>query len=155
MVTGDNEKTARAVALQVGIEKVHAGVKPSEKLDIVRRYQSEGAKVVMVGDGMNDAAALKGADVGIAMGSGTDLAIDSADIVITKGGVSKIVDAVEISRLTFKVIKQNLFWAFFYNVVAIPTAMMGLLHPVIAEVAMALSSITVVLNSSKISREIR
>jgi len=155
MVTGDNEKTARAVALQVGIEEVHAGVKPSEKLDIVRRYQSEGAKVVMVGDGMNDAAALKGADVGIAMGSGTDLAIDSADIVITKGGVSKIVDAVEISRLTFKVIKQNLFWAFFYNVVAIPTAMMGLLHPVIAEVAMALSSITVVLNSSKISREIR
>lgn len=153
MVTGDNEKTARAVASQVGIEEVYADVKPSEKLDIVRRYQSEGVKVVMVGDGMNDAAALKGADVGIAIGSGTDLAIDSADIVITKGGVSKIVDAMKISRLTFKVIKQNLFWAFFYNVVAIPSAMMGLLHPVIAEAAMAFSSITVVLNSSKISRK--
>ena len=155
MVTGDNEKTARAVGTRVGIKEIFAGVKPSEKLDIVRRYQAEGVKVVMVGDGMNDAAALKGADVGIAIGSGTDLAIDSADIVITKGGISRIVDAVEISKLIFKVIKQNLFWAFFYNTVAIPAAMMGLLHPVIAEIAMAFSSITVVLNSSKISRKER
>jgi len=152
MITGDNEKTARAVAKTVGIEEVYSQVKPSDKLDIVRRYQSKGFKVVMVGDGMNDAAALKGADVGIAIGSGTDLAIDSADIIITKGGIYKIVDAISISKLTFKVIKQNLFWAFFYNTVAIPMAMAGLLHPVIAEIAMAISSITVVLNSSKISK---
>ncbi|KAF2959502.1 heavy metal translocating P-type ATPase [Thermotoga sp. 38H-to] len=150
MITGDNEKTARAVARRLGIEKFHAGVKPSEKLDLVRYYQAQGKKVAMVGDGMNDAAALKGADVGIAIGSGTDLAIDSADIIITKGGISKVVDAIEISRKTFKIIKQNLFWAFFYNVVAIPMAMMGLLHPVIAELAMAFSSITVTLNSMRV-----
>jgi len=152
MITGDNEKTAWAVAKTVGIEEVYSQVKPSDKLDIVRKYQSKGSKVVMVGDGMNDAAALKGADVGIAIGSGTDLAIDSADIIITKGGIYKIVDVISISKLTFKVIKQNLFWAFFYNTVAIPMAMAGLLHPVIAEIAMAVSSITVVLNSLRIGK---
>ncbi|PLV59058.1 cation-translocating P-type ATPase [Thermotoga sp. KOL6] len=152
MITGDNEKTAKAVARRLGIEKFHAGVKPSEKLDLVRTYQTHGKKVAMVGDGMNDAAALKGADVGIAIGSGTDLAIDSADIIITKGGISKVVDAIEISRKTFKIIKQNLFWAFFYNVVAIPMAMMGLLHPVIAELAMAFSSITVTVNSMRVRK---
>ncbi|SHH44497.1 heavy metal translocating P-type ATPase [Thermosipho atlanticus] len=151
MVTGDNEKTASIVAKQVGIETVYAQVKPHEKLDIIREYQVSGNKVLMVGDGMNDAAALKGADVGIAIGSGTDLAIDNADIIITQEGISKIVDAIKISRLTFSVIKQNLFWAFFYNVVAIPLAMLGLLHPAIAEAAMAFSSITVILNSSKIN----
>ncbi|ACJ74863.1 heavy metal translocating P-type ATPase [Thermosipho africanus Ob7] len=151
MVTGDNEKTAKIVAEKVGIEKVHSQVKPDEKLEIVRKYQVEGNKVLMVGDGMNDAAALKGADVGIAIGSGTDLAIDNADIIITKEGISKIVDAIYISNLTFKVIKQNLFWAFFYNIIAIPMAMLGLLHPAIAEAAMAFSSITVILNSSKIN----
>ncbi|MDI3472813.1 MAG: P-type Cu+ transporter [Thermotogaceae bacterium] len=152
MITGDNQKTARAVAKFVGIDEVYAQVRPADKLDIVRKYQAKGMKVVMAGDGMNDAAALKGADVGIAIGSGTDLAIDSADIIITKGGVYRIVDAIKISKKTFRVIKQNLFWAFFYNVVAIPMAMAGLLHPVIAEIAMAISSITVVLNSMKISR---
>ncbi|ABV34006.1 heavy metal translocating P-type ATPase [Pseudothermotoga lettingae] len=152
MITGDNETTAKAVANKVGIDEVYSNVKPQDKLDIVRRYQAKGLKVVMIGDGMNDAGALKGADVGIAVGSGTDLAIDSADVIITKGGISKIVDTIEISKRTFKIIKQNLFWAFFYNVIAIPSAMAGLLHPVIAEIAMALSSITVTLNSLRISK---
>ncbi|MEJ5230399.1 MAG: heavy metal translocating P-type ATPase [Pseudothermotoga sp.] len=155
MLTGDNHTAAMAVANKVGIQKVYSNVKPQDKLDIVRTFQAKGFKVIMVGDGMNDAGALKGADVGIAVSSGTDLAIDSADIIITKGGVSKIVDAIEISKRTFKIIKQNLFWAFFYNVVAIPSAMAGLLHPVIAEIAMALSSITVTLNSSRASKLVK
>ncbi|MDN5335397.1 MAG: P-type Cu+ transporter [Synergistales bacterium] len=153
MATGDNEKTARAVADQVGIDVVHAGVRPERKLDIVRGYQAEGKKVMMVGDGMNDAAALKGADIGIAIGSGMDLAIDSADVVIVRGGLSKVVSAVGISLKTFKVIGQNLFWAFLYNIVAIPLAMAGLLHPAVAEAAMAFSSISVVLNSMRIKWE--
>lgn len=104
----------------------------------------------MAGDGMNDAAALKGADVGAAVGSGTDLAIDSADVIIVKGGISRIADAVSISRKTFSVIRQNLFWAFAYNLVAIPLAMAALLHPVIAEGAMTLSSVSVILNSMRV-----
>lgn len=150
MATGDNERTARAVARQVGITHLHAGVRPENKLDIVRGYQTEGKKVMMIGDGMNDAAALKGADIGIAVGSGMDLAIDSADVVIVTGGLSKVVSAISISRRTFRIIGQNLFWAFLYNVVSIPLAMAGLLHPAIAEAAMALSSISVVLNSMRI-----
>ncbi|MGI6253352.1 MAG: heavy metal translocating P-type ATPase [Aminivibrio sp.] len=150
MATGDNEKTAKAVAARVGISEIHAGVRPDEKLDLVRRLQSRGGKVLMTGDGMNDAAALKGADIGVAIGSGTDLAIDNADIVIVKGGISRLADAVSISRKTFTVIRQNLFWAFAYNVVAIPLAMAALLHPVIAEGAMAFSSISVILNSMRV-----
>jgi Cu+-exporting ATPase len=150
MATGDNERTARAVARQVGITHLHAGVRPENKLDIVRGYQTEGKKVMMIGDGMNDAAALKGADIGIAVGSGMDLAIDSADVVIVTGGLSKVVSAISISRRTFRIIGQNLFWAFLYNVVSIPLAMAGLLHPAIAEAAMAFSSISVVLNSMRI-----
>lgn len=150
MATGDNERTARAVARQVGITYLHAGVRPENKLDIVRGYQAEGKKVMMIGDGMNDAAALKGADIGIAVGSGMDLAIDSADVVIVTGGLSKVVSAISISRRTFRIIGQNLFWAFLYNVVSIPLAMAGLLHPAIAEAAMAFSSISVVLNSMRI-----
>jgi len=150
MATGDNERTAKAVAAQVGIDDVYAGVRPENKLDIVRAYQAEGKKVMMIGDGMNDAAALKGADIGIAVGSGMDLAIDSADVVIVTGGLSKVVDAVSISRRTFRIIGQNLFWAFLYNAGSIPLAMAGLLHPAIAEAAMAFSSISVVLNSMRI-----
>ncbi|MEN3009103.1 cation-translocating P-type ATPase [Pseudothermotoga sp.] len=153
MVTGDNERTAQSVAKKLGIEKVHSGLKPQEKLELVRYYQSMRKKVAMVGDGMNDAAALKAADVGIAMGSGTDIAMESADVIIVRGGISKVVEAVEISNKTFKKIKQNLFWAFFYNVVAIPSAMMGLLHPLLAETAMILSSITVTINSLSLRRE--
>lgn len=154
MLTGDNEKTARDVAEQVGIEEIHSGVLPGEKLDILRSYQARGKKVLMIGDGINDAAALKGADIGMAIGSGMDLAIDSADIVIIRGGLSKALECIRISGKTFRVIRQNLFWAFLYNIVAIPVAMAGLLHPAMAEAAMAMSSISVVLNSLRIGKEV-
>ena len=150
LVTGDNEITAKTVAKALGIDEVHWGVRPEDKMSIVRDYQATGKKVMMTGDGMNDAAALKAADVGVAMGSGTDLAIDSADVVILQGGAAKVVSLIEISKETFGVIRQNLKWAFGYNVVAIPLAMSGLLHPIIAEGAMALSSISVIINSLRI-----
>lgn len=150
LVTGDNEITAKTVAKALGIDEVHWGVRPEDKMIIVRDYQATGRKVMMTGDGMNDAAALKAADVGVAMGSGTDLAIDSADVVILQGGAAKVVSLIEISKETFRVIRQNLKWAFGYNVVAIPLAMSGLLHPIIAEGAMALSSISVIINSLRI-----
>jgi len=150
LVTGDNEITAKTVAKALGIDEVHWGVRPEDKMSIVRDYQATGKKVMMTGDGMNDAAALKAADVGVAMGSGTDLAIDSADVVILQGGAAKVVSLIEISKETFRVIRQNLKWAFGYNVVAIPLAMSGLLHPIIAEGAMALSSISVIINSLRI-----
>jgi len=152
MVTGDNEVTARAVARQVGITEVLSGVRPEDKLDIVRTYQAQGKKVLMIGDGINDAAALKGADIGMAIGSGMDLAIDSADIVVMSGGITKALESIKISERTFKVITRNLFWAFLYNIIAIPVAMAGLLHPAIAETAMAFSSISVVLNSLTIRK---
>ena len=150
MATGDNPGAARVVGEQIGISRIYAGVRPEEKLDIVRTLQGEGRRVAMVGDGMNDAAALKGADVGLAMGSGTDLAMESADIVVVRGHVDRVLEALEISRSTFRVIRQNLFWAFAYNFVAIPLALLGVLHPVIAEAAMGLSSISVILNSLRI-----
>jgi Cu+-exporting ATPase len=152
MATGDNETTARIVAGTVGIEEVYAGIKPEDKLNLIHKLRAQGKKVLMVGDGMNDAAALKGSDIGVAIGSGTDLAIDSADMIIVRGGISKITELVRISRKTFTVIRQNLFWAFVYNIIAIPLAMLGLLHPAIAELAMAFSSITVVVNSLQIKR---
>ncbi|MFN6992161.1 MAG: heavy metal translocating P-type ATPase, partial [Fervidobacterium sp.] len=155
MVTGDNENTAKYIAKITRIEEIYAGAKPEDKLNVVRSYQSKGKKVIMVGDGINDAAALKSADIGIAVGSGSDLAIDSSDIIITKGGISRIVDAVLISKATFKAIKQNLTFAFFYNILAIPLAMLGFLHPVIAESAMALSSITVILNTLRVKKRIQ
>ena len=152
MVTGDDEITARVVAEETGIEKIYAGVKPEEKLEIVRDYQSHGKKVLMIGDGINDAASLKGADIGVAMGGGADLALDSADIVIIKKGISGLIDSINISVSIFKIIQQNLFWAFLYNTLAIPMAMLGLLHPAIAEGAMVFSSITVILNSLRIQK---
>ncbi len=151
MATGDGMSTALSIAKEAGIDDVHWEVRPENKLDIVQSAQSKGAKVIMAGDGINDAAALKGAHVGIAMGGGMDLAVDSADIVILKGGLSKIVSAVRISDKTWHIIRQNLFGAFFYNIVAVPMAMLGLLHPIVAEFAMAASSITVILNSLRIS----
>jgi len=150
MLSGDNHETALAIARRVGIDKVYSEMKPQDKLNIIRDYQEKGSKVLMVGDGINDAASLKGADIGVAIGEGADLAVDNADMVIVKGGLSRIVDTIEISQKTFYVIKQNLFWAFFYNCMMIPLAMAGLLHPAIAEGAMAVSSITVILNSLRI-----
>ena len=152
MVTGDNRKTAAAIARQVGIGDVRSEVRPEEKSAIVRDFQIGGHIVGMVGDGINDAAAIKNADLGVAIGTGTDLAIESGDIVIIRGELSRVIDAIAISRLTHRTIKQNLFWAFLYNVVAIPLAMLGLLHPLIAEIAMTFSSLNVIINSARINK---
>ncbi len=153
MMSGDNLRTARAIAGQAGIEKVIAGVMPDQKASEIKQIQAETGPVAMVGDGINDAPALAQADVGIALGTGTDVAIESGDITLVRGELGAVVSAVKLSRATFRKIKQNLFWAFFYNVVAIPTAMLGLLHPVMAPIAMALSSITVVSNSIRLQWE--
>ena len=152
MLTGDNEGTARAIAARVGITQVEAGLLPDTKLERIRRQQEEGKKIVMVGDGINDAPALTQADVGVAIGTGTDIAIEAADVTVVRGDLESVVRAVRIARRTFAIIRQNLFWAFFYNLVAVPIAMLGLLHPVIAEMAMALSSLTVVGNALRLRR---
>ncbi|MFW6360365.1 MAG: heavy metal translocating P-type ATPase [Spirochaetota bacterium] len=152
MLTGDSRATARSVADKVGIDEVIAEVTPDRKAEVVRSYRREGYPVGMVGDGINDAAALKTADVGFAVGSGTDLSIESADIVLMQDNLVVLAAAIEISRKTVTTIKQNLFWAFFYNLVALPLAALGFLHPVIAELAMLFSSINVILNSLRISK---
>lgn len=152
MITGDNERTARAIAQEVGINEIIANVLPEEKAKKVEELQKDGM-VSFVGDGVNDAPALKQANVGIAMGTGTDIAIESGDIVLVKGSLNGVVQAINLSKATFSKIKQNLFWAFAYNVVAIPLAIAGILHPVIAEIAMALSSITVVTNANLLRRK--
>ena len=152
LLTGDHAATAEAVARSVGIERVVADVGPEEKLDAIRELQAKGERVVMVGDGINDAPALKAADIGIAIGTGTDVAMEAADVTLVSGDLGGLVRAVRLSRATFGKIRQNLFWAFFYNVVAIPLAVLGLLHPLIAEAAMALSSINVVTNANRLRR---
>jgi len=150
MMTGDNERAAAAVARAVGITEFRAGVRPENKLQMVQDLQSQGLAVAMVGDGINDAPALAAADIGIAMSTGTDVAIESADITLLNGDVAKIAEAIGLSRATLTTIRQNLVWAFGYNVVMIPVAALGLLNPVLAGAAMALSSVSVMGNSLRL-----
>ncbi len=152
LVTGDAERPAARVAASLGIDEVHAGVSPEGKLEIVRREQGQGRRVAMVGDGVNDAAALAAADLGIAMGGGTDAAASASDLALTRDEPGAIADAISLARATLRTIKGNLFWAFAYNVAAIPLAAAGFLNPMIAGAAMAFSSVFVVLNSLRLRR---
>ncbi|ONI75355.1 hypothetical protein ALI144C_40415 [Actinosynnema sp. ALI-1.44] len=152
LVTGDNETTARAVAAEVGIDEVHAGVRPEEKAELVRRLRSEGRGVAFVGDGINDAPALATADLGMAVGTGTDVALAAADVIIVRDDLTAVADAISLSRRTLRTIRGNLAWAFGYNLAALPVAAFGLLNPLVAGAAMALSSVFVVSNSLRLRR---
>jgi Cu+-exporting ATPase len=152
LLTGDNEVTTRAVAAEVGVAEVIAEVLPSDKADVVSRLQQDGRVVAMVGDGVNDAPALAQADLGLALGTGSDVAIEASDLTLVSGDLRAAPDAIRLSRATLRTIKQNLGWAFGYNVAAIPLAAVGLLNPVIAAAAMALSSLSVVANALRLRR---
>lgn len=152
MVTGDNEIVANAVASRVGVADVRAGLLPDGKLEVVKELQARGERVVFVGDGVNDAPALTQADIGLAMGTGTGVAIRSGDVVLLGHSLESALHAIDLARATFQKIRQNLFWAFFYNVIALPLAMLGMLHPLLAEAAMAMSSVNVVWNAQRLKR---
>lgn len=150
LLTGDNQTVADAVAAEVGIDTVIANVLPADKAAVITDRQSDGKVVAMIGDGVNDAAALAHADLGLAMGTGTDAAMHAADITLVRGDLNAAADAIALARTTLKTIKMNLFWAFAYNVAAIPLAALGLLNPMLAGAAMALSSVFVVSNSLRL-----
>jgi Cu+-exporting ATPase len=150
LLTGDGEVVAQKVGERVGVDFVKAGMGPEGKLDYIRALQGQGLKVAMVGDGYNDAAALSAADLGIALGTGTDVAKEAGDMVLMQGDLTKVIEAIQLSRATFKIIRQNLFWAFGYNLLALPLAIFTQVPPSLAALAMSLSSITVVLNALRL-----
>jgi len=150
LLTGDNEVTALRVGERVGADVVQANMDPAKKMDYIRSLQSQGHRVAMVGDGINDAAALAAADLGIAMGTGTDVAREAGDMVLVHEGLNRVIEALRVSRKTLSIIRQNLFWAFGYNLVALPFAVATQVPPALAAALMSLSSITVVLNSLRL-----
>jgi Cu+-exporting ATPase len=148
MLTGDNERTAKAIGAKLGIERIIANVLPGDKAKVIKDLQAEGKVVAMVGDGINDAPALAQSDIGIAIGSGSDVAKETGGIILVKDDLRDVIKSIRLSKATMRKIKQNLFWAFFYNTAAIPIAAFGLLNPIIAAAAMSISSLSVVTNSA-------